>query len=353
MALLPGCAQMGRAARVNPSIVAINMPSPSDNCPFVSGIAGDARLAIDLGCYRFPDADETANGAASAAIEAALEANRAAISVNEQAKKDDRAQRAADQSERAASLSERKALLAGMATKLTAYQLALTDKNYRNRLEAALLTHADMICITEKGQTFANQAATNLALDFLSGATATASTIVGGAQAKSILSGISGLSTGTRASVNENVYRGQIVSAITKVMDGERQRILDMLVARRGQEKEKYSADEMIRLVNRYHQACSFENGVQLLLDAAIKKAGYENVIANMNARSRASYLAGQLDLAKKTGITFTQEQQDQINAAFLETMLQTSGTEGSVEGSEQLLPANGNEPAADNGGTP
>jgi hypothetical protein len=41
----------------------------------------------------------------------------------------------------------------------------------------------------------------------------------------------------------------------------------------------------MIVMANQYHQACSFQKGVQLLLDAAVNKEGVDQIVRAMNLR--------------------------------------------------------------------
>ncbi len=235
------CSTMDRAARVNPASASAR-PSPigDDTCNLTSSLAGDQELAIDLGCFKFqPKTSATAKG-------------------------DD----------------------------LTAYQMANQTKVARNRLEAVLINHANIICENEKGRIYARRAATSGMLDFLSSSFAITSTIVGGEQAKSILAGLAGLSTATRTNIDANVYQNQIVSAITKVMDAERKSILSTMEAKRTSSLEDYPVDEMIRLANTYHQGCSFQKGVELLLDAAVNKEGADSIIEGLNLASAQKNLA-------------------------------------------------------------
>jgi hypothetical protein len=162
---------------------------------------------------------------------------------------------------------------------------------YRDQLEGMLLLHADTICEAEKGSIFANEAAVNTAFDFLSSGLSAASTIVGGDEAKSILSGLAGFSTAGKSHVTANVYRNQIVPAITNVIEAERAKILTTIETKRSQELDKYPASAMIRLVNSYHQACSFQNGLQILLKASVNKAGSDAIIRSINVQFAISQL--------------------------------------------------------------
>jgi len=155
----------------------------------------------------------------------------------------------------------------------------------RNRLGFVLVNHADILCEREKGRIYGNRAASSSALDLFSSGFSITSTIVGGEQAKSILSGLAGLSTATRTNIDSNIYQNQLTSAITKMMDTERHTVLQKIQSKQQQPIKDFSADEMIVMANQYHQACSFQKGVQLLLDAAVNKEGVDQIVRAMNLR--------------------------------------------------------------------
>lgn len=254
-----GCQSLGRTARVNPAAVSARPTPPQNNCPLTTSLAGDAEFAIDLGCFKFNP-------------------GRIVLDTNSKATVTD-------------------------ADADTAYKLATTglfddkERVARNRLEGVLINHANTICEKEKGTLYANRAITSAFLDFLSSGLSTASTIVGGEQAKSILSGAAGLSTATRTNVDANVYQNQIVPAITKVMDAERAKILTAMEAKHGTDTKDYPTDQMIRRANEYHQACSFQKGMQLLLDAAVNKEGVDRIIEGINLRTAWKTLQDQRNM--------------------------------------------------------
>ena len=231
---LPACQSMQnlkRTARVDPASVSFR-PMP-EACDLGSSIEGDRAYSINIDCFKFQKTDgDTAYK---------------------------------------------------MATSVADPDVRLSA---RNRLEAVLLTHADTICEMEKGNLYANRAIATSSLDFLSSGFSITSSIVGGDLAKSILSGLSGLSTATRTNVDANIYQNQIVPAVTKVMDAERSKILTTMQAKRTSSVADYPADEMIRMANSYHQACSFQKGMELLLDAAVNKEGVDRIIESINLRA-------------------------------------------------------------------
>ncbi len=226
-----GCAQINNSARINPQSVAVYPGSKghdaNQSCPLTSGVYDTRVGAIDLDCFTLPG---------------------------------------------------------GQAT---AYIAAADDEIVRNRLSAVLLTHADNVCVVEKGRLIARSSGVNFSLSLATTALAAASTIVGGEQAKTILSGLATTASGTRDNVNATFYRNQITQAITKAIDTERQEIRTQIEGKRTLSKEQWTVDEMIRLVNAYHQACSFEHGLQALLDASVDASGAQAVVQNQ-ARSAA-----------------------------------------------------------------
>lgn len=231
--------ELGRASRVDPA--GVSFREAADGCAYGAQIDGDRIGSINLDCFKF------------------------------QPKSDRR----------------------------TAYQFATgrledgtlstdtpeTVRQARNRLGFVLINHADVLCEREKGAIYGMRAATSGLLDFGSSGFSIASTIVGGEQAKSILSGLAGLSTATRTNIDTNVYQNQLTSAITKMMDTERHAILQKIHAKQKLAPSEFSADEMIVMANQYHQACSFQKGVQLLLDAAVNKEGVDQIVRAMNLR--------------------------------------------------------------------
>ncbi|WP_158512660.1 hypothetical protein [Sphingobium sp. SYK-6] len=211
----------------------------------------------------------------------------------------------------------------------TAYSLARASQVYRNRLESVLLSHADANCEKEKGSIYAKEASVGLAFDVLASGLSTASTIVGGEQAKSILAGLAGLSTATRSHVTANVYKNQIIPAITNVIDAERRKLLTEIIARRPLALESYTADDMIRMVNGYHQACSFQLGLQLLLQASENKAGTDALLKNINLAASRRTVQQAMTAASARGDTDTYNAlQEKLRSVELEavTNFQTAG---------------------------
>lgn len=172
--------------------------------------------------------------------------------------------------------------------------------HHRNRLAAALTTHADNVCVLEKGRIVGREAAINFGLSGATSALAGASAIVGGELAKSILAGGAGYTNALRGHANESFYRNQITLAITAAMDGERSRLAKIIEQKRAEGIDDFTTDDMIRLVNNYHHACSFERGLQLLVQAAVNQPGVDVIVAQRNAASAISTLDRELLLVNQ-----------------------------------------------------
>ena len=275
LATLPACAQWKASARINPSTVAVypggvgrhvdrlgssTAPGGRAPCPLTAGLSDSKRGAINLDCFEFPE--DSGEGPITPAY--------------------DRAVPGLLQSAQGAAVA-------------------------RNRLSAVLIKHADDVCVLEKGRLVATESSANFILSFLTQAFSGASTIVTGERTKSILSGVATLASGTQDNVNATFYRNQLVQAINKSIDKERERILTQIIASRAQGWEEYNVDDMIRLVNSYHQACSFEHGLQVLLDAAVDGSGAAAVLesrsrdrAILELENHVKFLKGQIDGAEE-----------------------------------------------------
>lgn len=236
---LSGCARLQAQARVDPRTVAYYNPGWSNPTPGHANTAdpkgrdcpkrlpGDSHSgAINLDCFHFPN-DQSGDTAYQQAI-VPRDGNP-------------------------------------LATNATATAA-------RNRLGAILVGRSDEVCLRELGDLIADEGIANTALTTLDSFFSTAATIVTGEQAKSILSGLAGASNTGRTTLRAEVYRNALTPAIAHAIINEREkerRVLDKMYAR---PIETYSIDQMIVDINRYHQICSFYNGV-VLVNAAVDAA--------------------------------------------------------------------------------
>lgn len=141
-----------------------------------------------------------------------------------------------------------------------------------------MLKQADDVCTSEKALLLKRQAEVNGWMSIFTTGLATTSTIVTGELAKSILSGGAAIVSGSRDHVNTHVYRNQIIQTITKAIDTERTRLLEILMPHLKQDVAAYNVDEMIREVNAYHQACSFGTGLQIVMESVEKREAFDKM---------------------------------------------------------------------------
>lgn len=240
-----GCNNLRKSARVNPAAVVAYDDLQDPACELIAPLKEDLAWAINLDCFKFNPNDEMQ---ATAYVQA------------------------------------------------TQGEDAEEERVARNRLQAAILTHADLICEKEKAGIYSDRAVVGGVLDFLSSGFSISSTIVGGELSKSILGGLAGLSTATRTNIDANVYQNQLVTAITQAMDTERARLLTEMEALKSEQTDNYTADDMIRRTNEYHQACSFQKGVQLLAKAAADQEGSTRIIDSINYDSAVAALLSEME---------------------------------------------------------
>lgn len=157
---------------------------------------------------------------------------------------------------------------------MTAYRRAaettdLTQRaDYRNRLGGLLMKYSDDACTASIGRAANNEAVSNVVLNTLTTAFASASTVVGGDLAKSILSAGAATTSGTRDHVNAEVFRNTVISAISKAITNERNKQSNEIEQKMLRSVAEYNVDMMVRDINRYHQSCSYVKGLELVVQA-------------------------------------------------------------------------------------
>lgn len=145
---------------------------------------------------------------------------------------------------------------------------------YRNRLAAILATHSDEVCTKELGDISAREAISNTLLGTITSTLSTVSSIVTGTKLKSWLSGGAAISSATRDHINAEVFRNVLSNAMAKAIENSRATQMTAIkTALTDDNTENYTIDDAIRDINRYHQTCSFYNGLVLVVDA-VNRAG-------------------------------------------------------------------------------
>ncbi len=140
----------------------------------------------------------------------------------------------------------------------TAYQKALASSLDRNKLVAVLVKQSDNMCTAELGTLNAHEAEVNTGLSVLTTALSATSTLLGGQQAKSILSALATTASGTRDHINVHIYRNQIAQSVSKAIETERSSLLDKIESSKKIDYRVWTIDDAIRDVDNYHRQCSF-----------------------------------------------------------------------------------------------
>ena len=113
-------------------------------------------------------------------------------------------------------------------------------------------------------------------------------------------------------------------------MDAERKKISIAMQGKKTNNIDDYSVDEMIRLANEYHQACSFQKGMQLLLDAAINKEGVDRILEGINLRTSLKNLNDQRAIVAARATAEAKESLKDIDRRIGElSMKQVANIEG------------------------
>ena len=90
-----------------------------------------------------------------------------------------------------------------------------------------------------------------------------ASAIVTGEAAAHILGGLAGISSGTRAELNQAIFESVTTSIITPAIQQRRAAIHDDIIAKRGKTMAEYTVEGAVADALLYHGACSIDAGLR------------------------------------------------------------------------------------------
>jgi len=314
-----GCTDLLKSSRINPQTIAIypggeNPEKPQKACAFTQGISDSNNGAINIDCFRFPEDFKAEPPTKDFKAEPPT--------------KDFKPEPLTKDRLPAYDLAAGRVMSIGKNGELDTEprRLATTPAEwegvrfYRNRLAAILVKQADDICTVEKGRLVRSETGVNFLLSFLTTSLSSAAAIVTGERAKSILAGLATGSSATQTNFNSTFYKNQLTQAISKSMDTERARLLALLNGKQGEKAQTFTVDDMIREVNRYHQACSFEHGLQLLLDKAVDASGAEAALQTRTNRAAIVELDAQIaSLYKEFDELDKKQDSEQLKAQIAE----------------------------------
>ncbi len=142
----------------------------------------------------------------------------------------------------------------------------------RNALEDEILYRSQQICKKHLSDVLATSSIVNTNLGMAGIIFSTIGAVVGGVQAKSTMSALSGASSATQNLVNKEIYRDYIVPAILKAISSDRDRKLVDIRSDQSKDVINYSVSRSIYDAVDYHERCSFAHGLELLATDAEKR---------------------------------------------------------------------------------
>lgn len=178
-----------------------------------------------------------------------------------------------------------------------------------NECSAFLMRTSDEICNVHLSRIFGDRAVTNVTLGMLAAGTGIAGGLVSGLQAANALSGAAGFLTGSRALLNEEVYRNYIAEAIIKEILGNRE--VQATTIRRAIENGASGGTTGVAASPKA-QAPKPETSMKEALTEDLKITGIEQILHQVAIyHNECSFYAGLTSLAGKAGT-----QTSQVSAA-------------------------------------
>jgi len=147
--------------------------------------------------------------------------------------------------------------------------LAGDNASTRNNTQSRLIILSNEVCEKHLADVFGTSGLINVASSFSSMLLSGAASIVEGRAAQN-MSIASSVISGTRSSINSEIYQGLLVGAIIAEIQGLRSASYTAIRSRRTQDVTAYPPAEAVGDALAYHDLCSFYVGVTSL----VKKAG-------------------------------------------------------------------------------
>lgn len=153
-----------------------------------------------------------------------------------------------------------------------AYQAAIADESggARNRLEAVLVGHSNLICSQIEAQIVGTNDLVNFTLGETTTVLAGSGALVTGATAAKLLAGLAAMTNATRSQVDEIFYENELKAAIIQKINELRAATLQTMATASVSSGKPvlltvYSAEDMLNAVQTYHNLCSFYVGITSL----------------------------------------------------------------------------------------
>lgn len=189
----------------------------------------------------------------------------------------------------------------------------------RNRITASLISESIQICAQHLNGIYGNEAAFNISSGGLATLSSAFAAISSGGTA-SLLSAISTTASGGRALVNETVYKNMITTAVATKITEDRQQRANEILSKSQKPTSEYPIESAIIDALRFHESCSFRNGLELAL-----KEGTQTTKETKISQSKARLLQIENEIQayqKANNITPDQFKIDQTDAASTKNII-------------------------------
>ena len=171
-----------------------------------------------------------------------------------------------------------------------------TDTSTRNNTQSRLIILSNEVCEKHLADVFGTSGLINVASSFSSMLLSGAASIVEGRAAQN-MSVASSVISGTRSSINSEVYQGLLVGAIIAEIQGLRSASYTAIRSKRTQDLVAYPPAEAVGDALAYHDLCSFYVGVTSL----VKKAGRTTRTTDQLVQARIDAKSALLESIEKT----------------------------------------------------
>lgn len=137
----------------------------------------------------------------------------------------------------------------------------IEDRRYR--VQQRLMGASDMNCGIFTQRIYGIQATGNFALGSIATGVGGAGAIVTQVNTARLLSGLSAITSGVRAELNEDFFRKQWIEALVKSIENERNRLRTDIEARSAKTISEYPVEAAVADAIRYNDACSLVSGLK------------------------------------------------------------------------------------------
>jgi hypothetical protein len=145
-----------------------------------------------------------------------------------------------------------------------------TPEDRRTRIQQRLITASNQNCGAFAQTLYGTQATVNAVFGSAATIFGGAGSIVTGVETARLLSGLSAITNGVRAEINEDYFRHQWVEALVKAIETDRSRLLDAMALRQTDSISKYPVEAAIADAIGYNNACSVVEGLKAVNQAVV-----------------------------------------------------------------------------------